>query len=104
MSNRKRVPQRTTESGPQPEIEAARASRALNSSVAALRMAVELILDEAQQLRPSAGLRVHEEAGSVLPHQAVQPDLLGAVAIVVDRRGIRRPLRLPTVACTMGLR
>ena len=53
-----------------------------------------LSLDEAGQLGTRAGFGVNDEAGGVLLHQAVQRGLLGAVAFVVERRAIRRPLGL----------
>ncbi len=62
---------------------------------AALEEGVELVLDESGQRRSCAGLGVGDEAGRVLLHQAVQRGLLGAVALVVDRGAIRRPLGLP---------
>ena len=40
------------------------------------------------------GLSLCEEGRGVLLHQAVQRGLLGAVALVVDRGAIRRPLGL----------
>ncbi len=62
---------------------------------AALEEGVELVLDEPRQLGPGAGLGVGDEAGRMLLHQAVQRGLLRAVALVVDRGAIRRPLGLP---------
>ena len=62
---------------------------------AALEEGVELVLDEPRQLGSGAGLGVGDEAGRVLLHQAVQRGLLRAVALVVDRGAIRRPLGLP---------
>ena len=43
----------------------------------------------------SGGLRLLEEGGCVLLHQAVQRGLLRAAALVVDRGAVRRPLGLP---------
>ena len=48
------------------------------------------------QLGPGAGFGVGNEAGRVLLHQAVQRSVLWAIALVVDRDAIRRPLGLPT--------
>ena len=62
---------------------------------AALEEGVELVLDELRQLGTGAGFGLRDEAGRVLLHQAVQRGLLGAVALVVDRGAIRRPLGLP---------
>ena len=62
---------------------------------AALKKRVELVLDELRQA--GAGLLgLGEEGLSVLLHQAVQRGLLGTVALVLDRRAIRRPVGLPT--------
>ena len=44
----------------------------------------------------SGGLGLGEEALGVLLHQAVQRGLLGAVALAVHRRAIRRPVGLST--------
>jgi hypothetical protein len=55
---------------------------------------VELVLDEARQIRSGAGLGVSEEAGGVLLHKAVQRSLLGAMAFVVERGAIGSPLGL----------
>jgi len=59
---------------------------------APLEEAFELVLDELRQLSPGAGLGVSDEDGRVLLHQAVQRGLLGAVAFVVERGAIGRPL------------
>jgi len=61
---------------------------------AALQEGFELVLDERGQLGARAGLGVGDEAGRVLLYQAVQRGLLGAVALVVDRGAIGRPLGL----------
>ena len=50
-----------------------------------------------------AGFGMGNEAGRVLPHQAVQRGLLGARALVVDRGAIRRPLGLPADGLHDGL-
>ena len=62
---------------------------------AALEERVELVLDEARQLRSSAGLGVRDQAGRVLLHQAVHSGLIWAVSLVEERRAIGRPLGLP---------
>jgi hypothetical protein len=70
---------------------------------AALEKGAELVLDETRQLGASAGLGVRDEAGRMLPHQAVQSGLLGAVACVVERGAVRRPLGLPADGLHDGL-
>jgi hypothetical protein len=75
-------------------IAAAQSQEALRQD-AALEEGVELVLDEPRQLGPGAGFGVGDEAGRVLLHQAVQRGLLRAVALVVDRGAIGRPLGLP---------
>jgi len=62
---------------------------------AALEEGVELVLDEPGQLGAGARFGVGDEAGRVLLNQAVRRGLLGAVALVVDRGAVRRPVRLP---------
>ena len=49
---------------------------------------VELVFDELLQAGAKGLFGLGEEALGVLPHQAVQRGLLGAVAIVVDRGAI----------------
>jgi len=71
---------------------------------AALEEGVELVLDESRQLGARTGLGVGDEAGRVLLHQAVKRGLLGAVAFVVERDAIRRPLGSRPMACAMGSR
>jgi len=61
---------------------------------AALQEGVELILDELRQVGASLGLSLLDEGRRVLLHQAVQRGLFRAVALVVDRGAIRRPLGL----------
>ena len=63
---------------------------------AALEEGVGLVLDELRQAGTGGLLGLDEEGLGVLLHQAVQRGLLGAVALVVDRRAIRRPVGLPT--------
>ena len=64
---------------------------------AALEEGVEFVLEEPGQFTAGAGLGVRDEAGRVLLHQSVQRGLclLGAVALVVERGAVRRPLGLP---------
>jgi hypothetical protein len=78
-----------------PALAAAQAQEAVGQD-AALEEGVELILDEARQRGPGAGLGVGDETGRVLLHQAVQRGLLGAVALVVERARWGGPRR----ACT----
>ena len=73
------------------------------SQDAALEEGVELVLDEARQFRTGAGLGVRDEAGRVLLHQAAQRGLLGAVALVVERGAIGRPLWLSADGLHDGL-
>jgi hypothetical protein len=56
----------------------------------------EEVLDELRQVGAGGGFGFGEEGGGVLLHKAVQRGLLGAVALVVDRGAIRRPVGLPT--------
>ena len=62
---------------------------------AAFEEGIELLLDEAWQLAAGAGLGVGDETRGMLLHQAVQRGLLRAVALVVQRGAVRRPLGLP---------
>jgi len=64
---------------------------------------IELVLDEPGQLGTRAGFGVGDEAGCVLLHQVVQRGLLRAVALVINRGGIRCPLGLPAEALHDGL-
>ena len=59
-----------------------------------LRKASNSALDVLRQGRSGSGFDLGEEGRGVLLHQAVQHGLLGAVALVVNRRAIRRPLGL----------
>lgn len=61
---------------------------------AALEEGVEPVLDKARQLGLGAGTDVRDEAARVLLHQAVQGGLLWAMAFVVERGAIGRPLGL----------
>jgi hypothetical protein len=83
-------------------LAAAQAQEAVGQD-AALEERVELVLDEPRQLGACAGLGVRDEAGRVLLHQAVQRGLLGAAALVVQRRDIRRPLGLLRRGSHVGL-
>ena len=62
---------------------------------AAFEEGVELVLDELRQVGACSVFGLGEEGRGVLLHQSVQRGLLRAVALVVDRGAIRRPLRLP---------
>lgn len=62
---------------------------------AALEEGVELVLDELRQIGPGGRLCLGDEDHGVLLHHAVQYGLLGAVALVVNRCAIRRPIGLP---------
>jgi hypothetical protein len=70
---------------------------------AALEDGVELVLDEARQSGAGAGPGVGNEAGRVLLHQTVQRGQLGAMALMVDRGDIQRPLGLPANGAHGGL-
>ena len=62
---------------------------------AALEEGVEFVLHELRQVGTCGGFGLGDEGPGVLLHQAVQRGLLRAVALVVDRGAIRRPLGLP---------
>jgi len=62
---------------------------------AALEEGVELVFDELRQVGAGSVLGLSEEGRRVLLHQAVQRGLFRAVALVVDRGAIQRPLGLP---------
>ena len=55
-----------------------------------LRKASNSALDVLRQDGSGSGFDLGEEGRGVLLHQAVQHGLLGAVALVVNRRAIRR--------------
>jgi len=61
---------------------------------AAIQEGVEFVFDELRQVGAGGVLGLGEEGRSVLLHQAVQRGLFRAVAIVVDKGAIRRPLGL----------
>ena len=61
---------------------------------AALQEGVELVLDELRQVGAGSVFGLGEEGRRVLQYQAVQRGLFRAVALVVDRGAIRRPLGL----------
>ena len=61
---------------------------------AALEEGVELVLNKLRQIRSCGSLSLGEEGRGVLLHQAVKRGLFRAVALVVDRGAIRRPLGL----------
>jgi hypothetical protein len=62
---------------------------------AALQESVELILHELWQVGSGSRLGLREEGRGVLLQQAVQRIPFRAVALVVNRGAIRRPLGLP---------
>lgn len=62
---------------------------------AALQEGVELVLDELREVGTGGSFGLGDEGRSVLLYQAVQRGLLWAVALVVNRGAIRRPLGLP---------
>ena len=61
---------------------------------AALEEGVELVFDELRQVCAGSVFGLSEERRGVLLHKAVQRGLFRAVAFVVDRGAIRRPLGL----------
>ena len=62
---------------------------------AALQKRVELVLDELRQVGAGSVFGLGKESRGVLLHQAVQRGLFRAVALVVNRGTLRRPLGLP---------
>ena len=60
-------------------------------------------LDELRQVGAGSVFGLGEESRGVLLHQAVQRGLFRAVALVVDRGAIRRPLGLPANGLHAGL-
>ena len=74
-------------------VAAAQAQEALRQD-AAFEERVELVLDELRQVGAGRVFSFSEERRRVLLNQAVQRDLPWAMAVVVDRGTIRRPLRL----------
>jgi hypothetical protein len=56
-----------------------------------------------RQVGAGGGFGLGEEGGGVLLHQAVQRGLFRAVALVVDRGAIGRPLGLPVDGLHDGL-
>ena len=64
---------------------------------AAFEERVELVFDELRQVGAGSVFRLGKEGRRVLLHQAVHRGLFRAVAIVVDRGAIRRPLGLPAI-------
>ncbi len=76
-----------------PAVTAAKPQESVGQD-AALEECVELVLDELRQIGPGCRLCLGDEGRGVLLHQSVQRGLLGAVALVVNRPPIRRPLGL----------
>ena len=62
-----------------------------------------LSLDELRQVGAGSVFGLGEESRGVLLHQSVQRGLFRAVALVVDRGAIRRPLGLPANGLHAGL-
>ena len=62
---------------------------------AAFQEGLELVFEERRQVGTGSVFGLGEEGRGVLLHQSVQRGLLRAVALVVDRGAIRRPLGLP---------
>lgn len=60
--------------------------------------------DELRQVGAGGGFSYGEEGRGMLLHKAVQRGLFRAVALVVNRGAIRRPLGLLHLACTRGSR
>ena len=64
------------------------------------------VLDQARQFGARAGLSVGDEAGGMLLHEPAQRGLLGAVAVavalLVERGAVQRPLGLPTTGVHDG--
>jgi hypothetical protein len=75
-------------------VAAAQAQKTVGQD-AALQERVEFVLHELRQVGSGGRLGLCEEGRGLLLHQAVQRGLLRAVALVVDRGAIRRPLGLP---------
>ena len=75
-------------------VAAAQAQEAVGQD-AALEEGVELVFDELRQVCAGCVFGLSEERRGVLLHKAVQRGLFRAVAFVVDRGAIRRPLGLP---------
>ena len=61
---------------------------------AAFQEGLELVFDELRQVGAGSVFGLNKEGRGVLLHQAVQRGLFRAMAFVVDRGAIRRPLRL----------
>ena len=74
-------------------VAAAQAQEAMRQD-AAFEEGVELVFDELRQLGAGSVFGLSEESRGVLLHQAVQRGLFRAMAFVVDRGAIRRPLGL----------
>ena len=70
---------------------------------AAFEECVELVFDELRQIGAGLGLSLREESRRVLLHQTVQRGMFRAMALVVDRGAIRRPLGLPANGLHDGL-
>ena len=75
-------------------VAAAQSQKAVSED-AALEEGVELVLDELRQVGAGRGFGLGEEGRNVLLHQPVEGGLRWAVALLVDRDAIGRPLGLP---------
>ena len=78
-------------------VAAAQAQEAVGQD-AALEEGVELVFDELRKVCAGCVFGLSEERRGVLLHMAVQRGLFRAVALVVDRGAVRRPLGLPAGA------
>ena len=85
-----------------PTVAAAQAQETMGQD-AARQEGVELVFDESRQVGASSVFGLAEEGRCVLLHQSVQSGLFRAVALVVDRGEIRRPLGLPADELHAGL-
>ena len=88
--------------GNRPVVAAAQAQEAVGQD-AAFEEGVELVLHELRQVGAGSVFGLGEEGRGVLLHQTLQRGLLRAVAPVVDRSTIRRPLGLPADGLHAGL-
>ena len=79
-------------------VGAAQAQEAVSED-AAFEEGVELVLHELRQVGAGGIFGLGKEGRSVLQHQAVQRGLLGAVALVVNRRPIGLLVGLGPVEC-----
>ena len=83
-------------------VAAAQAQEAVGQDPA-FEEGVELVLNELRQASACSVFGLGDEGRGVLLHQAVQRGLFRAVALVVNRRAIGRPLGLPANDLHAGL-